>query len=318
MRALFGEGLHPDADTLAGRRCVRRRRVGGGGVQATRLGRRFPQYRPRPAMRPAGSARRTRQREAAAGSAVDRAGEADGPPGGCRRASSSRGPAGRRWIRSSWSRSATGSARREAVAGYDLTFTPVKSVAVLWGLGSEATRQQIFDAHEAAVADCAGLAGDACRVHPDRGPRAGPDQHTGVIAAQFHHWDSRAGDPDLHTHVAISNKVQGPDGKWRSLDGRHAVRGGGVGLGAVQHPDRGRAPHPARRRVHRTRQPRRGRPPAGPGDRRRAAADLLSAFSKRRQGIEQQYQELLARLPAPPWPRPGEADPARASTSRPP
>ena len=31
----------------------------------------------------------------------------------------------------------------------------------------------------------------------------------GLMAAQFHHWDSRAGDPDLHTHVAVSNKVQG-------------------------------------------------------------------------------------------------------------
>ena len=40
------------------------------------------------------------------------------------------------------------------MAGYDLVFTPVKSVAVLWGIGSEATRQAIFDAHTAAVGDC--------------------------------------------------------------------------------------------------------------------------------------------------------------------
>src|SRR5688500_4124264 len=36
----------------------------------------------------------------------------------------------------------------------------------------------------------------------------------------FDHWDTRAGDPNLHTHLVIANKVQGVDGVWRSLDGR--------------------------------------------------------------------------------------------------
>jgi hypothetical protein len=31
---------------------------------------------------------------------------------------------------------------------------------------------------------------------------------------------TRTGDPNLYTHVVIANKVQGPDGKWRSLDSR--------------------------------------------------------------------------------------------------
>jgi hypothetical protein len=46
---------------------------------------------------------------------------------------------------------------------------------------------------------------------------------TGLVAAAFDHRDSRAGDPDLHTHVVISNKVQTlPDEgrKWLTLDGR--------------------------------------------------------------------------------------------------
>jgi hypothetical protein len=30
----------------------------------------------------------------------------------------------------------------------------------------------------------------------------------------------RAGDPDLHTHVAVANKVQALDGRWLSIDGR--------------------------------------------------------------------------------------------------
>ena len=36
----------------------------------------------------------------------------------------------------------------------------------------------------------------------------------------FTHRDSRAGDPDLHTHVAVANKVQTLDGRWLSIDGR--------------------------------------------------------------------------------------------------
>ncbi|MGE4361289.1 MAG: MobF family relaxase, partial [Mycolicibacterium sp.] len=46
----------------------------------------------------------------------------------------------------------------------------------------------------------------------------------GLIAAVFTHRDSRAGDPDLHTHVAISNKVSYLDHngvrRWLALDGQ--------------------------------------------------------------------------------------------------
>ena len=42
----------------------------------------------------------------------------------------------------------------------------------------------------------------------------------GMVAAAFTHRDSRAGDPDLHTHVAIANKVQTLDRRWLSIDGR--------------------------------------------------------------------------------------------------
>jgi AAA domain/TrwC relaxase len=41
-----------------------------------------------------------------------------------------------------------------------------------------------------------------------------------MVAVAFTHRDSRAGDPDLHTHVAVANKVQTLDGRWLSIDGR--------------------------------------------------------------------------------------------------
>ena len=40
-----------------------------------------------------------------------------------------------------------------AVAGYDLTFSPVKSVSTLWALAEPAVAAQIEKAHRAAVAD---------------------------------------------------------------------------------------------------------------------------------------------------------------------
>jgi conjugative relaxase-like TrwC/TraI family protein len=47
----------------------------------------------------------------------------------------------------------------------------------------------------------------------------------GVIAAAFDHWDSRANDPQLHTHVVVANRAQThEDSKWRTLDSRAIFR----------------------------------------------------------------------------------------------
>ncbi|HOQ54330.1 MAG TPA: relaxase domain-containing protein [Micropruina sp.] len=60
----------------------------------------------------------------------------------------------------------------------------------------------------------------------------------GMIAARFVHRDSRAGDPDLHTHVAISNKVQTLAGDWLAIDATNPVRGQGDHLRGHYQPDR--------------------------------------------------------------------------------
>lgn len=57
----------------------------------------------------------------------------------------------------------------------------------------------------------------------DLDPSLGIDV-TGLIATAYDHYDSRAGDPHLHTHVVVSNKVRTVlDGKWRSLDSRFGI-----------------------------------------------------------------------------------------------
>ena len=56
---------------------------------------------------------------------------------------------------------------------------------------------------------------------PERG-RDGVDRLAGggFVAAGFRHRTSRAGDPQLHTHVLVANITRGADGRWSALDGR--------------------------------------------------------------------------------------------------
>jgi len=108
-----------------------------------------------------------------------------------------------------------------AVAGFDLTFSPVKSVSTLWALADPSVSAIIEKAHNAAV-------GEAVRFLEQRAlfTRTGTNgvrqvDVRGMVAAVFVHRDSRAGDPDLHSHVAVANKVQTcEDGRWLSIDGR--------------------------------------------------------------------------------------------------
>jgi conjugative relaxase-like TrwC/TraI family protein len=110
--------------------------------------------------------------------------------------------------------------RTQTVAGYDLTFSPVKSVSTLWAVADPHVAAQIERAHQAAVQDA--LSFIERHALFTRQGRNGVRQVnvTGLVAAAFTHRDSRAGDPDLHTHVAVANKVQTLDGRWLSIDGR--------------------------------------------------------------------------------------------------
>ena len=110
--------------------------------------------------------------------------------------------------------------RSTTVAGFDLSFSPVKSVSTLWAVAEPGVAAVIERAHQAAV-------GDALRFIEEQAlfTRTGPQgirqvNVRGLVGAAFTHRDSRAGDPDLHTHVAVANKVQTLDGRWLAIDGR--------------------------------------------------------------------------------------------------
>lgn len=112
-------------------------------------------------------------------------------------------------------------APQKAVAGFDLVFTPPKSFSIAWGLGDEQLRRGIESAHERAIQDVIRhLEKNVVMTRRGRNGVRQIETAGGVIGTKFRHWDSRAGDPNLHDHVVIANRVQGVDGQWSSIDGR--------------------------------------------------------------------------------------------------
>ncbi len=186
---------------------------------------------------------------------------------------------------------------RRAVAGYDYTFSVPKSVSALWAVADAVTQTTIVAAHHAAVADIVGLM--EREVAATRAGANGSDgavaqvEVDGLIATAYDHYDSRAGDPQLHTHVVISNKVRTVyDGRWRSLDGRpmHAAT-----VALSEHYNGLLADHLTRRLGVGWDARDRGR------DRNRAweitgvPERLIEAFSSRSAAIEQEADRLIDR-----------------------
>lgn len=109
--------------------------------------------------------------------------------------------------------------RADGVTGYDLTFSAPKSVSALWALADPATAGAAMAAHRAAVK--AGLAYLDAHASSSRRGTNGVEQvaSQGLAVALFDHRTSRCGDPQLHTHALVVNKVRCADGVWRTLDG---------------------------------------------------------------------------------------------------
>jgi TrwC relaxase len=148
-----------------------------------------------------------------------------------------------------------------AVPAFDVVLRPTKSVSILYGLGDPATGRAVLEAHHA------GLAEAVAYLDEHLGARRGHGgvQHVsgqGLLAVGFDHRTSREGDPLLHTHLVIANRVQGAGrpldslgrprpipasaGRGRHLPGYLPARacpdtGGGVdGRGRPREPGAGR------------------------------------------------------------------------------
>ena len=127
--------------------------------------------------------------------------------------------------------------QRRAVGYYDLTFSPAKSVSVLYAALSVADRraeaEQVWTAHRAGVdAAMQFLEEEAGYSRAGYHGRAKDGRSVGEYVAartwtavEFDHTTSRSGDPQLHTHVAVLNRVRCEgDAEWRTVDSRGLYR----------------------------------------------------------------------------------------------
>jgi conjugative relaxase-like TrwC/TraI family protein len=104
-----------------------------------------------------------------------------------------------------------------AIPGFDLTFSAPKSVSLTWALAGPPVGAEVKAAHAAAVkAGLDYLQETACWTRRGAGGHEFV-QGNGFLAAGYVHRSSRAGDPQLHTHVLVANATKGPDGRWTRL-----------------------------------------------------------------------------------------------------
>ena len=122
---------------------------------------------------------------------------------------------------------------RPSVAAWDCTFSPVKSVSLLWASGDPDIERAVWAAHLASVDAALGyLERNSAHV---RAGRNGVRTHdaTGLVVARMNEYTSRDGDMQLHTHCVVFNRAKTvDDGKWRALDGR-SLLAARAGAGAL-------------------------------------------------------------------------------------
>ncbi|MGW1819079.1 MobF family relaxase [Streptomyces sp. NPDC002125] len=222
MKALYGEGLHPDADRIIAERIA----AGDSAkkaMRAAKLGRKYMTFVDKNT--PFGrrlteeleTFERLHRREPNAKERTDIRGKVGAVQF---RAEHGRSPESKEEL-GRFIKEQEGGKQRNAVAGFDLVFRAPKSVSVLWGLGDDDVRTAVERAHVRAMTETLEwLEQKATMTRTGVNGIAQEEVSGGLIATRFRHYDSRTGDPLLHDHVVVANKVQGRDGKWRSLDGQ--------------------------------------------------------------------------------------------------
>jgi conjugative relaxase-like TrwC/TraI family protein len=106
----------------------------------------------------------------------------------------------------------------KAVAGFDATVSAPKSLSVLWALTGDDRLLECHDVAVRAVVDGLERWAATTRVRSGGG-RLHLDTQ-GLSVAGFRQTTSRLDDPQIHTHLVVSAKVQTADGRWMALDAR--------------------------------------------------------------------------------------------------
>lgn len=108
-----------------------------------------------------------------------------------------------------------------SVIGFDATFSAPKTLSIMWALSGDDGFAECHDIAVQAAVDAIESRAATTRVRSN-GSRMFLDTD-GITAAVFRQSTSRADDPQLHSHVVISSKVQTSDGRWRALDARQLM-----------------------------------------------------------------------------------------------
>ena len=134
---------------------------------------------------------------------------------------------------------------RKAVAYYDLTFSPQKTVSILHAAlrseGRLADAQAVVDVHRAALAEAmefvereAAYTRSGYHGRTAGGQSVGRfDEATGLVWTRWDHSTNRNQEPQLHTHVAVLNRVINKrTGGIQALDGKgfKAIKFGAVAV----------------------------------------------------------------------------------------
>ncbi|MGW4935138.1 MobF family relaxase [Streptomyces sp. NPDC004166] len=116
-------------------------------------------------------------------------------------------------------------ARRRAVTGWDLTLSS-EEASLLAALGGPEVRRIVLKEvlPQARAETIRWVEHHALAVRSGAGGTVQERAKPGVLATVYLHYESRAGDPMFHEHVVISPRVRGPDGRWRNLDSRLLLR----------------------------------------------------------------------------------------------
>ena len=107
------------------------------------------------------------------------------------------------------------------VGAFDLTFSPPKSVSVMWAMADRPPRPPLRSSWPERPRRSWAWAED--HVFRTRTGAQGARQEPvrGVVASAWLHYESREGDPQLHHHLVVLNRAQAvSDGAWRTLDSK--------------------------------------------------------------------------------------------------
>jgi conjugative relaxase-like TrwC/TraI family protein len=122
------------------------------------------------------------------------------------------------------------------VAGFDLCFSAPKSVSVAWALAPRQLAGAIAGAHDNAASQAVGaMEAEALRARRGAGGREVVPT-VGLVGAAFPHRSSRAGDPQLHTHVVAANITPDDEGRWSAPYG-HRIYAWAKTIGYLYHAE---------------------------------------------------------------------------------